>query len=308
MDVYSDSHDHTDFLGVANERSTPCLVLLRGAYPQLTDAERRVADYVLAQPNVTLRSSLIQVAQASGAGSGTVTRMCAKLGYSGFAEMKVALAAQFLNPDYDTLSPLRAEDDAATIAQKVMRSGMQSLADTIALLDARELARASDVILQARRIDVYAEGVFSGVIAQHAHARLLLLDLPCALTTVPWQIPVIANQLRSGDVAIAISHSGVTESVVDATRNARDVGAITICLTSHPHSPLVHAAAIHLFAASQDTGEWGHPTVSRLALYGVVEALYAAVLLRKYRDQADMPPSELLDRRSAQPFPPSTRE
>lgn len=272
-----------------HEVLVPCLVLLRAKYSSLTEAECRVANYILGDPSAVLRASVIEIAQASGVGSGSVIRMCVKLGYSGFAAMKVALAAQLLTPEYTIHESLRADDDTATVIRKSLHLAAQNLTDTATLLDPTELERASDAIIRAGRIDVYAVNAFSAAIAQTAHARFALLDLPSALITEPWQQPGAASRLRAGDVAVAISHSGTTDSLVNALANASEAHATAICLTSNPHTPLAQAAQIRLIVASQDPSIWGHAAASRIALYGAIETLYTYISLAKYRRQDTHP-------------------
>lgn len=273
---------------------TPCLVVLRGAYVSLSDAERRLADYILDNPDAVLRASVVEAARVSGVGAGTVTRLCVKIGYSGFAEMKVALAAQLLNPDYEVREALHEDDDPATIIRKVLHAGMQNLVDTVTLLDPDALTRAAHAMISARRIDVYATGVLSSPIAQTAHARLMLLDLPCTIVLEPWQQPIAANHLRAGDVAFAITHAGVRETTADALAIAANAGATAICLTSSPQSLLAQTAHIRLFAATQDLGKWGNPATSRIALYGAVEVLFSYLSLMRHRQQSRglSPPAE----------------
>ena len=48
----------------------------------------------------------------------------------------------------------------------------------------------------------------------------------------------MANNMKNGDVAFGISHSGRTKAVVDAMRSAKQSGATTISLTSFTKSLL----------------------------------------------------------------------
>lgn len=269
----------------ARSRHSPCLATLRGAYPALTEAERRVADFVLNDPDLALHSSITQVAQASGVGLSTVSRLSTKLGYAGFPDMKIALAVELLNPDHGMPEPVGAGDDAAMVARKVLRYGAQNLLDTAALLDPGELERAARAVAQARRVELYAVGIVSGAIARSADARIRLLQTPCAAVIDQYEHERAAALLGPGDVAVGISYSGDTEEVVRALRIAREVGATTICLTKGSRSPLAEQADLRLLVASHDAGRWGNQAASRVAMLGVVEALYAVAVLVKHRQE-----------------------
>lgn len=95
-----------------------------------------------------------------------------------------------------------------------------------------------------------------------------------------------ASVLGADDVAIGFSYTGVTEPVVNALRVAADAGATTIAITHHPTSPLVQAAHIRLLAAVIDsTGQTFHSPASHIAMLGIVETLYAALSLRRSREE-----------------------
>lgn len=267
----------------ATDHRLPCLVTLRGLYPALTDAERRVADWILADPNLCLHSSITIVAAASGVGVSTVSRLSAKLGYDSFPDMKIALAVELLNPERSGLETVNADDDAAAVAGKVLRAAARNLEETAVLLDPAALERAAAVITRARRIELYAVGILTGSVVRHAEGRLRLLQIPCAAVTEKWEHGVCAALLGPGDVAIGLSYSGDTEDVANALTVAAANGAATICLTKAPRSLVAEAAQIRLFVASQETGRWGDSIASRLALLGVVEALYASALVLRGR-------------------------
>ena len=100
---------------------TPCLTLIRAIYPQLTQSERIVADYILQNPGSVLRYSIAEVGKQSGVGLATVNRLCTKLNYRSYSDMKIALAIELLNPDNTVPDPVSPDDDAATLATTLGR-------------------------------------------------------------------------------------------------------------------------------------------------------------------------------------------
>ena len=65
---------------------------LKAAYQSLSPAERRVADYVLENPEEASHMTIDCLAANAGVSLPSVTRLTKKLGYSGFSEFKIALA------------------------------------------------------------------------------------------------------------------------------------------------------------------------------------------------------------------------
>lgn len=270
------------------ERYPPCLATLRGLYPSLTGAERRVADYVFANPDRVLLSSNAEVARTSGTGVGTLARLCTKLGYSGFPDMKIALAVELFNPEGDAaehaaVEPIRKDDDAPAVVKKVLQAGMRNLADTAVLLDPGQVEDAASAIVVARRVELYAQGPGTGSVAHIFQSRFLLVGVSCAVHTHVGYQYMSAGLLGEGDVAVGLSQSGETEPVVRALRAARTAGATTVAITNTPRSAITEEADVCLLSASGQAGPASHRSGSYVAMLSVIEALHACSLLLKYR-------------------------
>jgi len=144
------------------ERYAPCLALLRSAYPALSEAERQIADFVLANPDLVLLSSVTELARESGVGASTVTRLAVKLGYQGYPELRTALAVELLNRDETGPEPLGDGDDAAAAVRKVVAVGIQNLHDTAGLLDPAAVTTAAEAIVRARRVELLGNRLSAG--------------------------------------------------------------------------------------------------------------------------------------------------
>ena len=63
---------------------------------------------------------------------------------------------------------------------------------------------------------------------------------------------ISATLLTADDLAVAISHSGESQDVLQALCVAREAGAKTVAITNHPASPIAKAAEIRLYTAAQE--------------------------------------------------------
>lgn len=266
----------------ANERYTSCLVKLRSSYASLTEAERRLADYLLANPGKAMFYSIMEMAREGGASVSTVTRLCVKLGYTGFVDMKTALAVELLNPQHDARSPIAADDTTQAVVNKVFDLATQGLRDTLHTLDMEAITRAADAMASCRRVECFGHGNVTGPIAGIFHHRLIMIGVPAAAFTHDWQANS-ASLLGQGDVALGLSNSGTAVPVAHALQVAREAGALTICITSAPASAVARAAEIVLITATHETHEWSDSVASRVPMLAVLDTLYACVALRKNR-------------------------
>ncbi len=60
----------------------------------LPEALRRVGEVILADPAEAARSTIITLAERAGSSPATVTRFCRSFGFTGYAELRVALATE----------------------------------------------------------------------------------------------------------------------------------------------------------------------------------------------------------------------
>ena len=67
---------------------------IRTCYKDMTDAEKRVADYILSSPSSVVRMSMNRLSEASETSDATVMRMCKLVGETGFHQLKISLAME----------------------------------------------------------------------------------------------------------------------------------------------------------------------------------------------------------------------
>jgi DNA-binding MurR/RpiR family transcriptional regulator len=82
--------------------------------------------------------------------------------------------------------------------------------------------------------------------------------------------------LTENDLALGISSSGRTRSTVNALRTAKAAGAVTMCLTDTPASPIVDCSDIRFIASGKHSSFLQDSMISRMAQLLVIDILYAA--------------------------------
>ncbi len=83
-----------------------------------------------------------------------------------------------------------------------------------------------------------------------------------------------AALLGPDDVAVGISHSGVTQDTVDPLAQAQANGVTTIAITNFPRSALASIAHHVLTTAARETTFRSGATASRLAQLTVVDCIF----------------------------------
>lgn len=251
------------------------------ALPTLARGARRIADFVLAQPERVVRMSVTELSEATESSEGSVINFCQRLGLSGFQQLKLSLAQELVQPLHFIHEDLEREDDADTVCRKIFHSGIQALRDTLSVLDPRSLAKAAEVLRAAKRIEIYGIGS-SAPIAEDAHYRMLRIGLQAKAVTDS-HVQAISASRTDPDVAVlTVSHSGATHETVTSTKLAKAAGAKTVVITNYARSPIQAHADVVLFTMARETKFRTEAMTSRIAQLCVVDALIAALALADY--------------------------
>lgn len=207
----------------ASTSSVPTTVLrIRSLLPSLAPAERRVAQRVVDDPERAAASSITQLAKDCATSEATVIRFCRTIDFSGYRELRLALATEVgqvrgarSSSVEELSSDINPDDTLASVVQKIAYTDARAVEETGAALDVEELRAVIGAMVGARRVDVYGVGAsaFVGADLQQKLHRI-------GLTSFSWSDAHVmltsAALLEESDMAIGISHSGTTVDTVQA--------------------------------------------------------------------------------------------
>jgi DNA-binding MurR/RpiR family transcriptional regulator len=267
--------------------SSNVLTALHQRMPAMTPTERRVAAHVVAEPAAVRTLTITDLAQAAGVSTSSVARFCRTLGFDGYPQFRMSLAAdlgraaqsrerfQISDSDVDPA------DGAADVVSKIAYHEAATIEQTARDLDLVALDRIVDHVVSARRVDIYGTAS-SGLAGQDLHLKLHRIGLFSQAWTDQHLALTSAALLSPDDVAIAFSHSGRTLEVVQALDVARTTGATTVAITNFPDSPLARDADIVLTTSANETKYRSGAMSSRIAQLAVVDFVFVRVSQRLY--------------------------
>lgn len=268
-----------------NNTSSKSLARLRGLYANLTSAERRVADYIMASPHEVTQASITEVAKHSEVGVGTVGRLCAKLGYSGFPALKIALAADVNGSDTHTMGLLEPSDPLDVLLHKIAHLAVQNLQDTTDLVNASDLAKAATQLRRASLVSIFvASSVDHGMALLLSH-RLSQLSIPSRVLVHVQDYALGIRNAGTDEVIIIVSYMGESmpslEDLLEASKGKR----YTLLLTARLQSPLSEVANITLVASARSSGHIVRDSAHHVGLHQLVDILYAVIALTTHHDK-----------------------
>ncbi|TDQ83882.1 RpiR family transcriptional regulator [Dongia mobilis] len=256
------------------------LEAIRRQLGQLRKSDRKVADAILADPQRFLAATVADTAHTAGVSQPTVIRFATAIGCNGFQDFKLRLAQALALGTPATHSVLLETDGPETVFEKIFDYTISSLDWTRKRIDTLAVARAIDILTTARAIDFFGFGA-SGIVAQDAQQKFPLFGVPCGAPADLHQQVMVASMMQPGHVAVVISNTGTTPSMIDVARLARQNGARVIGLIGTTPAPLIAHCDVAIVIETLDNTNDYTPTISRLAALAVIDVLSTAVGLRR---------------------------
>ncbi|MCR8643957.1 MurR/RpiR family transcriptional regulator [Paenibacillus sp. N1-5-1-14] len=215
-------------------------MVIQQLYPKFSKKEQLIANYILQAGKEIKNMNISVLASHVGVSNGTITHFCKKIGCNNFADLKVQLGGLS-----HATTPATEDDILAQVYnfyQAVIERSNQ-------LMDIKFLHRMAGQITKASRIFIYGIGS-SGLTANEMMLRLLRMGFNVQSITDSHLMLINSSLVNENDLVIAISTSGETPVIVDATRIAKNNNAKVICFTSFSESTLAQQVDSYILVSN----------------------------------------------------------
>ncbi len=248
--------------------------------PELTPSEARLAELML-RSNADDMLPLKQVAADADISEAMVVKAAKRLGFEGFRELRAAVSAYKKLPNVDLHEDLGEHDSAEVIVQKVFRTAIHALEETLAILDMDGFRRAAELLHVASQREFYGLGGSAQIARDVAH-KFLRIGIRASACDDTHMMAMSASLLQAGDVVVAFSHSGRTTGVLEATQIAKMNGASVIALTNYESSPLADIADVVLCSTALGSPLTSENAAARIVQLNIMDAIFMAVAQKNY--------------------------
>jgi RpiR family transcriptional regulator, repressor of rpiB and als operon len=248
---------------------------------EMTPSEARITEILLrsaAEDSMPMK----RLADEAGVSEAMVVKTAKRLGFAGYRELRAALLEYKRQPNVDLHQEVTPDDTAETIVQKVFRTSIQALEETLAILNIDAFLHAVELIHGAHQRDFYGLGG-SAQIARDVSHKFLRIGVRTSVFDDTHMMAMSASLLRAGDVVIAFSHSGSTLGVLDAVQIARSNRASIIAVTNYESSPLAELSDVVLCSTAQGSYLTSENAAARIAQLNIMDAVFIAVAQKGYQ-------------------------
>jgi DNA-binding MurR/RpiR family transcriptional regulator len=236
-----------------DEQNIDILERIHASYYQLTAAERKIADYVLARHAQVQFMSITQLAEESGTADATVSRFCRSLKLKGFNAFKIELAKYSAAVTAEGLRTRPTPTDSLEgRAQEAGRLAQEAIAQTVALIRRKDVLKAVELFEKAGQVACMGAGGSMLLASECAHLFSTVTNKFLSVGDSHLQMSYAAT-MRTEDVIVLVSYSGATRSGVEVLELAKARGIKTILITRYPKSPAASLADVVLCCGSSES-------------------------------------------------------
>ena len=249
---------------------------LSSVYSTLPTAERKVADFILSDPDKASHLVINQIAEKAGVSIPSVTRLARKLGYNSFMDFRVALANTGFGYAAEKFEPITPADTDEELIKKLMVGQIMAMESTLDSLNIANLAKTADLFCRSKRIVWFA--VDSSALMASAFSEIVCrMGLDSVAVSPAAILSAYAGNLGEGDLAIAITRTGRTSRTLDALKIAKSRGANTVLFTNLANSPGEKYADCFISASRLDELYRVYGIESGTSILAVLEAVFTLV-------------------------------
>lgn len=258
------------------------LTLLNEMRNVLPPSEKKIADYILSEPEKIIMMTVTDLAIASQTSGSAVIRLCKSLNLKGFQELKLRIHGDIGRTMEITTRDIQPNEPVSATIRKVTEHAVHTLLETAELLESDQLEQAVDAFVNAKNIHFFGVGA-SGIPAIDAQQKFLRIHKASTATT-DWHLgATIAANVGPEDVVMGISFSGATFEVQKILELANEKGATTISLTKFGQTPISKISKIQLYTSpTKEANFRSGATSSRLAQLHVIDILFMSVASRQF--------------------------
>lgn len=265
------------------------IIKIKSKMRQMTPAMQKLAKYIVDNFEKLDGIQIQQLAKQSEVSEATITRFSKELGFSNYQAFVLQIAKEntsHVGSEF-SYSSVKEDDDVDTICSKIFSINLQTITDTLHILDKKEIEKAAAAIAEARRIMIFAQGR-SVVTAGSLQQRLRRLGIFPCLYEETHEGTIASSFAGEGDTVIGISTHGRSGMVVKSLKRARENGAVTIAVTSYEDTPIEASADIILRAINNENLNFGYePSCATVTQMIMLDCLYM-VLYMQNKDEVEI--------------------
>ncbi len=251
---------------------------IRMLYPEMSKTERKLVDYIFSlSAEEILLLKLKDIAHDNSISPPAIVKFAKSIGLSGFKELKAVLYEYVKQQQPEETVNIGVHDNTAAIMQKIFNISKHALDETYEILDFCALEDAAYYLLNAKSRYFFGLGG-SALIAGDAYHKFQRIGLKSEYSNDANVMIIQAALMDRNDVILVVSHSGSSNSLIQAVSVAKSKGAKIICVTGYCFSKLAKLSNISLCSTAMSSSKFiSDEIASRIVKLNIIDGLFVMV-------------------------------
>lgn len=226
----------------------------------INSTEKRIVEYILENYSSFSKMKITDMANSLYISSNTIIRLCKKLGYSGFSELK-----------YDIISSNNLHEGINLNSDHI--SIHNSIIQTLSLNSSEAIHEAAELIHNSNRIVFFSLGL-SQYSALSFCKRIQYFNKMCLVPKDRDENILFANNLGKGDLVFMISASGETDIIKKIIGIVKTKKVKIISITGLSQNFLSQLSDLALYAYLKEYHIKNHDLTSRLGFNIILDLIF----------------------------------
>jgi len=232
-----------------------CLIRIRQRYSGLAQSDKKLADFILTQPDEVRHLSSQQLAGVAGVSQSSVVKFAQKLGFKGFPALKLALSEALASNPHPQSVPvhnqIRGDDPLRLVGEKLIKDNISAMHASLDVNTEEKLRESVDLLRNARRIVLTGIGA-SGLVAQNFSWKLMKIGFNAVAEQDMHALLATVQAMTSDDLLLAISYSGERREINLAADETLRVGGKILAITGFSPNALQQRASHCLYTIAEE--------------------------------------------------------
>ncbi|QQO07937.1 MurR/RpiR family transcriptional regulator [Breznakiella homolactica] len=269
------------------------LYLLKKLEQSKIATEKKLAEFILENPNRVISMSITELAEKAGTSTAAIVRLCKKLDYKGFQEFRIAIAKEIYTKRYvthrDRQTSLNydSESTVGEIVSNILDVVSDAVKNTDKLINRNNISVVVEKIKKARSILIVGSGA-SGIVGRDLHQKLCRLGYLSSFNEDMDIQTIGACTLTPEDVVVAISYSGERKNVIRSIMEAKKNKAYIIAITRFKDTTVVKQADTVLYVPDTESLYREGASISRLCQLIIVDIIFSSLIVSDFENSVPL--------------------
>ncbi len=255
--------------------------IIKQVLSDLPRAEKKAASFIVNNPDKLKTMNISQLAEASGSSTAAIVRLCRRLEFDGFQQMKLSVIINSLNTTDERSSFDNFKIEKGVSVKNIIDSSIEKIHNAVNLvptvLHDNSIEEAAELITKSRHIQIFGMGA-SGLAALDLMQKLQRIGIQAYYyPDIDMQLTMACN-LGKKDLFVGISYSGRNQNVLKVLSQALKKDTKSITLTRFGNSKLSELGDVKLFVPSVEPLIREAATISRITQLFIIDILFSYII------------------------------